>query len=367
MRIFGIDEGETFTVYEPRPFEGEYEEAVLQNWLAANPDGILENERMLVIGREVHTRLGGFIDLLGLDREGNVVVVELKRDDTPRDVIAQALEYAAWAAQLYGKKLEEGYGGGDSLGLAKRHAKYFGLGEPVVEEFNRGQRIVIVGQNVTDRIRCTAAYLNEHGIRLSCREFTFFQSDDGGRLLHLATVLPEGKAHNRARSRERTETEQLISRFWAGLLDHAKTKTLRHAKLGPGTQNFLQASAGVRIKGVTLTFDYWVRKNEADVCLYLQGAQHERAFEALAQKKDEIEERFGSELDWEPKEGRGHCRIQKTYDGGYSDEERWETLFPVLASAMVNLESAFSPHLQALVGQPKQRGSMPPRALSARD
>ena len=46
----------------------------------------------------VPTDLGKSIDLLGVDREGNVVVVELKRDRTPRDVVAQALEYAAFAA-----------------------------------------------------------------------------------------------------------------------------------------------------------------------------------------------------------------------------------------------------------------------------
>ena len=146
LRIFGIGEGETFTVYEPKQFEVEYEEVVLQNWLGANPDGILEDEKMLVVGWEVRTDLGGFIDLLGLDREGNVVVVELKRDDTPRDVIAQALEYAAWAADLVEDELEEclrSFKGDDALSLAERHARYFGLGDAGAVEFNRGHRIVI--------------------------------------------------------------------------------------------------------------------------------------------------------------------------------------------------------------------------------
>ena len=68
--------------------------------LETNPDGILEDGRVLIIGRQVRTDLGGVIDLLGVDRQGNVVVVELKRDRTPRDVVAQALEYAAFAARL---------------------------------------------------------------------------------------------------------------------------------------------------------------------------------------------------------------------------------------------------------------------------
>ncbi len=349
LRIFGIGDGESFTVYEPRQFEVEHEEAELQNWLGANPDGILDDAKMLVLGREIRTDLGGRIDLLGLDRQGGVVVVELKRDDTPRDVIAQALEYAAWAAKLGERDLEEllrRFKGDDSLSMAERHAKYFGL-EDAVEEFNQGHRIVIVGQGVTDRIRSTAAYLNEQGIRLSCREFTLFQSDDGGRLLHLATVVPEGKARHRSRSRERPETAQLISRFWAGLLEHAKPKTQLHANCKPGNENFLGASAGARIKGLSLTFYYWARAHDAAACLYLQGTEHERAFEALARKKEEIEGRFGSELDWDAKEGLGHCQVRKTYDGGYRDEERWGAVFEVLASAMANLESALKPYLHS--------------------
>ncbi len=35
-----------------------------------------------------------FSDLLGLDKDGNIVIVELKRGKTPREVVAQLLEYA---------------------------------------------------------------------------------------------------------------------------------------------------------------------------------------------------------------------------------------------------------------------------------
>jgi RecB family endonuclease NucS len=38
----------------------------------------------MVIGRQVHTGYGGFVDVLGVDLEGRVHVIELKRDRTPR-------------------------------------------------------------------------------------------------------------------------------------------------------------------------------------------------------------------------------------------------------------------------------------------
>ena len=117
--------------YEQLPFETDHAEADLEQWLGANPGGILEDGPLLIIGRQVPTDLGKSIDLLGVDREGNVVVVELKRDRTPRDVVAQALEYAAFAAKLDAAALEGilgEYRPDEPLGLAEQHRDYsFGV------------------------------------------------------------------------------------------------------------------------------------------------------------------------------------------------------------------------------------------------
>ena len=88
MKLFRISRDQAFTEFHRVPFEAEHEESTLEEWLESNPGAILEEGGLLVVGRQVVTNLGGYIDLLGVDREGNAVVVELKRDRTPRDVIA---------------------------------------------------------------------------------------------------------------------------------------------------------------------------------------------------------------------------------------------------------------------------------------
>ncbi|MYC68695.1 MAG: DUF91 domain-containing protein, partial [Acidobacteriia bacterium] len=77
-------------------------------------DMIAEDPRMsgtdlLIIARQVPTGFGGFIDLLALDAEGRVHVLELKRDRTPRDVVAQALDYGSWAKDLSLEEPEQIY------------------------------------------------------------------------------------------------------------------------------------------------------------------------------------------------------------------------------------------------------------------
>ena len=132
-----------------------------------------------------------------------MVVVELKRDRTPRDVVAQALEYAAFAARLEVDALEGilgEYHPDETLGLAEHHCEYFGFDHTEAVAFNKDQRIVIIGQSVTREIRQTAMFLGSKGIRVTCVEFTFFRDADGGRLLSQEIVV--GREHAKPRQTE---------------------------------------------------------------------------------------------------------------------------------------------------------------------
>jgi hypothetical protein len=58
------------------------------------------NIRKGLIGRQEDTGFGGRVDLLAVAPDGAVILIELKRDRTSRDVVAQALDYANWASGL---------------------------------------------------------------------------------------------------------------------------------------------------------------------------------------------------------------------------------------------------------------------------
>jgi len=192
MKVFGIRPNGEFNEFVETPFQAEHEEAVLESWLESNPDRIVEDEGILIIGRQVSTNLGGFIDLLGVDRDGNVVVVELKRDRTPRDTIAQSLEYASFAERLDSDQLEDilrSYLNDESLRLAEHHREHFELSPDEGVAFNKDQRLVVVGQNIAPAIKQTALFLCAKGIRTTCIEFAFFRADDGTRLLSQETVV----------------------------------------------------------------------------------------------------------------------------------------------------------------------------------
>ena len=95
VRLWQIGSDENLSEIQQAPLNLE---ARLQEWLAR--DISILDSNLLVIGREVETDYGGYIDLLCIDAEGDLVVVELKRDRTPREVIAQVLDYGSWVADL---------------------------------------------------------------------------------------------------------------------------------------------------------------------------------------------------------------------------------------------------------------------------
>lgn len=192
MKIFSITPEDKFKEYAEIGFQDEHREAILEAWLENNPDKIIENGSLLIIGRQVTTNLGSFIDLLAIDRQGDLVVIELKRNRTPRETLAQTLEYASFIEKLSYEQLEDilrSYTRDEATNLAQNHRDYFGLDSDEAVVFNNDQRIVIVGQKITPEIRQTSLFLRNKGVRVTCLEFTFFRAEGGLRLLSTSIVV----------------------------------------------------------------------------------------------------------------------------------------------------------------------------------
>src|ERR1700732_2486631 len=87
----------------PVPATGLDLESRLEDFL--DQDITIANPGWMVIGRQLRTSFGGLLDLLAIDALGSLALLELKRDKTPREVIAQVLEYGSWLGKLRGEDL----------------------------------------------------------------------------------------------------------------------------------------------------------------------------------------------------------------------------------------------------------------------
>lgn len=192
MKLFNITTDGKFVHYAEHDFKEKNYEEKLEFWLENNPRYIMEDEDVLIIGRQVTTNLGSVIDLLGIDVEGNLVVMELKRDRTPRETLAQILEYASFAEALTYDQLEDiflTYSGEENLVLTDYHRNHFQLDEGSPVAFNKHQKLVIIGQNITKEIKQTSAFLRKKGIDVYCLEFKYFETKSKEQIISTEFVI----------------------------------------------------------------------------------------------------------------------------------------------------------------------------------
>lgn len=147
-------------------------EQQLEDMIVAAP-GLVSDEWML-IGRQADTGFGGRIDLLAIAPDASLVLIELKRDRTPRDAVAQALDYAGWVESLQSetiRQLYERFAPGRSLAEDFRARFGNALDE---EMLNQSHQIVIVAESLDESSERIVKYLNDRGISINVLCFQVF-------------------------------------------------------------------------------------------------------------------------------------------------------------------------------------------------
>ncbi len=115
------------------------------------------------IARQLHTSAKGFIDLLGVDRDGRLVVYELKVNRTGRETLAQILDYASW---LDSESIEE---------IERRVCESSGQhGIPQLTSFQefdktrlRPTRLVIVAGEANASLKRMVSFIQGYGLDVS--------------------------------------------------------------------------------------------------------------------------------------------------------------------------------------------------------
>lgn len=165
-------------------------EKQLEDMIVSDPR-ILSTEWML-IGRQERTSDGGIVDLLAIAPDGSLVLIELKRDRTPRDVVAQALDYAEWVSRLTSDRLVQIYARFSNGGrLEDAFKSKFGV---VLDEesLNQSHQIVVVAAELDPATERIVSYLNERDIPINVMFFTVFQHGNE-QLLSRAWLLDPGE------------------------------------------------------------------------------------------------------------------------------------------------------------------------------
>ncbi|MQA35728.1 endonuclease NucS domain-containing protein [Modestobacter roseus] len=159
-------------------------EAQLEAMIEADPD--ILGTPLLLIGRQVPTDFGKFIDLLAVDDEGALHVLELKRDRTPREVVAQLLDYGSWVRTLTHEQVLDIFAS-YRPGVVFEQEWTTTFGGDVPEELNSGHRLTVVAGDVDPATERIIAYLSDFDVPINVVFFRYF--GDGERAYLARTWL----------------------------------------------------------------------------------------------------------------------------------------------------------------------------------
>ena len=193
----------------------------LESWLENSPWALAQDETILWIGRQTRaTAEEGtiFPDLIGVDAEGSLVIVELKKDRTPREVVAQLLEYATWADELSQEQIQQiaeeyfrtrGVFQGKTFHDAFRET--FEAKE--VPRLNQRVRLFIVAEEISPRVSRVCRFLRTaYGMDISCKAASTFRTESGEMLVNIETKVGD---ENSVAPKARSQLSSQNSR-WSG-------------------------------------------------------------------------------------------------------------------------------------------------------
>ena len=159
-------------------------------------------------------------------------------------------------------------------------------------------------------------------------------------------------ARKRVMDQKQQEGQQLRRRFWAALLEHAKTKTNLHAGRSPSGYSYIDSGAGLP-KGLSLI--YRARQDDCAVELYIYAGPgnddyNRNVLKALKEHRAKIEESFGESLHWHDAEGTQRCTVQSgAIAGGLLDEAAWPETHAKVVDKMIDFDKAIRPYLKSAV------------------
>ena len=327
----------------------------LQEWLAYQPDAL--GEELLIIQKEFDGFAGTRerLDLLALDKHGNLVIIENKLDDSGKDVVWQALKYASYCANLTKSQV---------VGIFRQYLKEDGNAEDLICDFldaddinevkintRNSQRMMFVAAKFPKEVTNTVLWLLGQGISVQCFRATPYAF--GKELfLKIDQIIPTSEAEEfmigmKAKEYEEKSTQLVLKdrervrlAFWEKALKlFEKSECRLYDSVNPSKDHWLGAGSGVRSCPFILVFI----KTQIRVELYLGRsdiAENQFLFKELEKRKEEIEKNFGEKLIWNQKEDRKALLIQFRKSSDCYNEENWPDMIEWLISNMTLLEKA---------------------------
>lgn len=160
----------------------------IQEWISGTPD--ILGETLLVVAKELILPSGKRLDLLAIDKQGALVVVELKRDDSGNDVEWQAIKYASYCSSFTQDEIfkifTEYLGSNDD----DAQVKIEGFLDCEIEALNQKQKIILVSKEFNSEVISAVLWLIDFEIDIKCVRLTPHLDEQNGLYINSDIIIP---------------------------------------------------------------------------------------------------------------------------------------------------------------------------------
>lgn len=338
----------------------------LQEWLAYQPDAL--GEELLIIQKE----FDGFddtrerLDLLALDKDGNLVIIENKLDDSGRDVVWQALKYASYCASLTKLQIVEiyqqylnRYEQDSDKDAASRICEFLEAPDLAETKMNLGnsQRLMLVAANFRKEVTSTALWLIGQSISIQCFKVIPYALGEQ-LLLNIDQIIPTPEAKElmigiNAKEAEEKNTEVVVKNrhkirrdYWQQLLDtFQQSNCSLFNNISASKDHWLNAGSG--FSGCSFTLVFLQKELRVELSISRRITEENKfVFDYMLNMKDQIEHDFGDPVDWLRLDDKKMSRIQFTCIADGFNHELWEKHINWQLENIIRLERALSKPLQ---------------------
>ena len=274
----------------------------IEEWLRKNPE--IMGEELLIIGHEYDDfENNERIDLLAIDKEGNLVVIEVKRDNSGISVDFQALKYVSYMSRRTLKEIIEIYSkyiDDNSLQLdpIQEIMEFLNVDDESLlnDMINNTQRIIIIGKEFDKRVLSVCAWLYENGINVKCISIKPYKYNEEIFIDTNQIIPPEKIEEYYINKKSRTSNQEIKSdnkviKFLSSIVENINSMSNLNIKY-PGKRYYLGA---YNIKNANISFCISDSKRNAVASISAESSKKD-ATDILKRIFNEKEDYISKEL-----------------------------------------------------------------------
>jgi len=183
----------------------------IQEWIANSPE--ILGEELLIIAKELELPSRIRIDLLSVDRQGNLVIIELKRDESGSSVEWQAIKYASYCSNFLPENIFAHFAQYLQSDVGDAQLKIEEFLDEELSALNQNQRIILVAKEFHSDVASAVLWLRDFEIDIKCVRLRPYVDVDNNLFItpDIIIPLPEAKDYIERKEIKRREEKQPTS------------------------------------------------------------------------------------------------------------------------------------------------------------